>query len=126
LEETMQNMPRNIEIGMKVYDSHHHAIGKVADFKFPENAIDPDIEPADIDGTDKARDDSRIDDIARAFGRDELPEVVRDRLLREGYIRIDTSGIFTADRLALPSQIASASADELMLNVDKDELIKRH
>ena len=55
-----------------------------------------------------------------------LPEVVRDRLLREGYIRIDTSGIFTADRVALPSQVDSASADELVLNVDKDELLKRN
>ncbi|HWA19658.1 MAG TPA: hypothetical protein VG757_11755 [Devosia sp.] len=122
----MQDLPYNIEVGMKVFDSHHHAIGKVAEFKFPENAIDPDIEPADIDGTDKYRDDSLVDEIAKAFGREELPEVLRDRLLREGYIRIDTSGIFSADRLALPSQIASAGADELMLNVDKDELIKRN
>jgi hypothetical protein len=122
----MQDLPYNIEVGMKVFDSHRHAIGKVAEFKFPENAIDPDVEPADIDGTDKYRDDSLVDEIARAFGREELPEVLRDRLLREGYIRIDTSGIFTADRLALPSQIASAGADELTLNVDKDELIKRN
>ena len=37
----MQNLPRNIEVGMKVFDSHRHAIGKVASFKFAENATDP-------------------------------------------------------------------------------------
>ena len=29
------------------------------------------------------------------------------------------------DRFILPSQIASATGDEVLLNVDKDELIKR-
>jgi hypothetical protein len=122
----MQELPTNIRVGMTVFDSRHHEIGKIDDLKFAENATDPYIEPADIDGTDR-RDgrESILESIAEAFGKEELPEALRDRLLREGYIRLDTAGLMARDRFILPSQIASAGGDEVMLNVDKDELIKR-
>ena len=54
-----------------------------------------------------------------------MPETLRERLLREGYIRLDADGLFAADRYILPSQIASAAGDEVTLNVEKDQLIKR-
>jgi hypothetical protein len=120
----MDTLPRDIHIGMKVFDSRHHAIGKVDDFKFPENAIDPDVEPAEVDRTDTKR-ETILTSVAEAFGGKEIPEALRNRLLVEGYIRLDTAGLFTADRYILPSQIASASGDEVVLNVEKDELIKR-
>lgn len=122
----MQELPRDIHNGMTVYDSQRHKIGKVDDFKFSENAIDPSVEPADIDGTDKrnAR-ESILESIAEAFGKEELPETLRDRLLTEGYIRLDTKGLLARDRFILPSQIASAAGDEINLSVAKDDLIKR-
>jgi hypothetical protein len=122
----MQELPRDIHNGMTVYDSQRHKIGKVDDFKFSENAIDPSVEPADIDGTDKrnAR-ESILESIAEAFGKEELPETLRDRLLTEGYIRLDTKGLLAKDRFILPSQIASAAGDEINLSVAKDDLIKR-
>jgi hypothetical protein len=120
----MDTLPQNIRLGMKVVDSRRNTIGKVDDLRFPENATDPDIEPADIDGTDKRRNNHTIlGTIAEAFGKEELPEALRDRLLREGYIRLDVP--LGKDRYILPNQIASASGDEVMLNVDKDALIKR-
>ena len=120
----MQTLPLTLHVGMKVFDSAHKSLGKIDDLRFPENATEPDVEPADIDGTDKSRKpDSIIASIAEAFGREELPEALRDRLLREGYIRLDTP--LGKDRYILPEQIASASVDEVLLNVEKDELIKR-
>ena len=122
----MQELPTNIHVGMKVFDSHRHEIGKIDDLKFAENATDPDVVPADIDGTDRR--DTRetvLESIADAFGKEELPEALRDRLLTEGYIRLDTKGLLAKDRFILPSQIASAVGDEVTLNVDKDQLIKR-
>src|ERR1700712_614347 len=121
----MQELPTNIHVGMKVFDSHRHEIGKIDDLKFAENATDPDVVPADIDGTDRR--DTRetvLESIADAFGKEELPEALRDRLLTEGYIRLDTKGLLAKDRFILPSQIASAVGDEVTLNVDKDQLIK--
>ena len=122
----MDTLPRDIHIGMTVYDSAHHAIGKVEDFKFSENEDNPDVQPADIDGTDRKNGrESILTAIAEAFGAEEIPEPLRDRLLREGYIRLDTKGLLAKDRFILPSQIASTIGDEIMLNVDKDQLVKR-
>ena len=122
----MQELPRDIHNGMTVYDSQRHKIGKVDDFKFSENATDPGVEPADIDGTDRRNQrESILGSIAEAFGAEELPESLRDRLLTEGYIRLDTAGLLAKDRFILPSQIASAAGEEINLNVAKDDLIKQ-
>jgi hypothetical protein len=56
---------------------------------------------------------------------DELPEELRSRLLRHGYIRIDGSGLFASDYYVISDQIASVSKDRLQLNVLRDQLIKR-
>ncbi|MEO8756322.1 MAG: hypothetical protein ABI398_01025 [Devosia sp.] len=122
----MQTLPPDIHLGMNVYDSRKKHIGKIDDLKFPENAGNPDVEPADIDGSDKRnRRESVLGAIADAFGAQEVPLVLRDRLLTEGYIRIDTDGLLAKDRFILPSQIASATADAVTLNVEKDALIKQ-
>jgi hypothetical protein len=52
--------------------------------------------------------------------------VERQRLLQQGFVRIDANGIFAADRYVTPEQIDSVTGDGLMLNVTKDELIKKH
>lgn len=122
----MQTLPPDIHVGMKVYDSRHKHIGKVDDLKFPENADDPGVEPADIDGSDRRDRESLVESIAEAFRSDGIPEVLRERLLTEGYLRLDADGLFAADRYILPEQIASASSEEIVLNVEKDALIKRH
>ena len=122
----MQSLPREIHVGMKVYDSRHKHIGKIDDFKFSENADLEGTQPADVDGTDKRGRESLIDNIAEAFVGDELPKVLRDRLLTEGYVRLEADGLFAADRYILPDQIASASSDELTLKVAKEQLIKTH
>ena len=121
----MQTIPENLRKGMTVYDSMHNKIGKVDDFKYSENETDPDVIPADIDGTDKRGHESILESIAEAFGKEEIPQPLRDRLLTEGYIRLDTAGLLAKDRFILPDQIASASGDEIVLNVAKDDLIKR-
>ncbi len=55
---------------------------------------------------------------------DGLPEVVRNRLARLGFIRIG-GGILSSSRFALPDQIANVEGDRVNLNVTKGELIKR-
>ena len=66
-----------------------------------------------------------LDYLAEAFADEPLPEVLRDRLLRHGFIRIDTRGLFSSDRFALPDQIESVSEECVRLNLKKDELIGR-
>lgn len=120
----MERLPERIEVGMKVYDSELREIGKVDGLKYPENATAPGIEPATVDAAD--RDDATlVDAVAEAFGREEVPEPLRSQLLRDGYVHLDTKGLFSSDRYILPEQIARMTGDGIQLNVTKDALIKR-
>jgi hypothetical protein len=63
--------------------------------------------------------------VARAiFPSDQVPETLRERLLRQGFLRIDSTGLFAADRYVMPDQIADVSEGRITLRVTRDELIK--
>ena len=114
--------------GMAVYDSGGDYIGEVehvylgavseeADRRGggPETAPSP-----------ESAESSLIGDLARAiFPADRVPTPLRQRLLRLGFIRIDSAGIFAADRYVTPDQIADVSEGRVTLRVARDELIKR-
>jgi len=123
----MEGLPEGIHVGMRVFDNHHRHIGVVDDFKYSdEDPSRPGPETAGLNPIDMRRGDSLIENLAEAFRTEELPEEIRERLLNEGYVRLDAAGLFAADRYILPDQIASISNDEITLTVDsKDELIKR-
>jgi hypothetical protein len=53
-----------------------------------------------------------------------VPETLRERLLRQGFLRIDSTGLFAADRYVMPDQIADVSEGRITLRVTHDELIK--
>ena len=66
-------------------------------------------------------------DLAAAPDQDvagRLPVDARERLLERGFVLIDSPGALAADRLALPDQIASVSADGVRLRVWRDQLIR--
>lgn len=113
--------------GMKVYDRLNNEIGTV------ERVQMSDDNPAtvQVEATEPAplneRDDSFLDNLAEVFAPDdELPEELRERLLQEGFIRIDSAGLFAADRYVMGDQITSVADNKVMLKVSKDELIERH
>jgi hypothetical protein len=118
---------RNIEEGMKVFDRDRHEIGKVEYVRFGDDDPDtPEVEAAAPNTLDD-RDRTLVDDIALAFTADDgLPEELQQKLLQQGFVRLDANGIFASDRYVTPEQIDSVSGDGLMLNVTKDELIKKH
>jgi len=115
---------RSIAEGMKVFDRERHEIGKVEYVQFgDDNPATPEVEAAAPNTLDDRR-STLVDAIADAFGDDNLPEEIREKLLMQGFVRIDAKGLFAADRYVTPEQIASVSGDGLMLNVSKDELVK--
>ena len=121
----MERLPESIDIGTKVFDSERREIGRVDGLKYPENATAPDVEPATPGAADTPEDNTIIDAVADAFGREEIPEPLRSQLLRDGYIHLDAKGIFARDRYILPEQIARVDAEGIQLNVTRDALIKR-
>ena len=126
-------MLEKVHEGMTVYDHEDKAIGKVDQVYFGE--VDEAAEergkgPQGISQSGITQNDN--DRIDFAFGgatslNDNLEgvdDVLRNRLAREGFIRVDTSGLFSSDAYALPDQIASISGDGVHLNVDRDDLIR--
>jgi hypothetical protein len=129
LDENMGNSILNqIHEGMRVCDNRGQDIGSVRQVflgAVSEQANEQGRGPATASNPEW-RDESLVDNLAEAFSADEpLPEALRGRLLRHGFIRIDTSGIFASDRFALPDQIESISEDCVRLRLTKDELIER-
>jgi hypothetical protein len=120
------NILRDIHEGMKVYDSRDHEIGKVEWVQHgADNPSTPDLEASSTEGMDEPERHGLLDDLAAAFRTDDLPEEIRQRLLMQGFVRIDAEGLFAADRYVTPDQIAGISDDRLRLSVEKSELMKR-
>ena len=118
---------RNVHEGMKVVDARRNEIGRVDWVQYGnDDPATADVEARTTEGVEDERDDTLIDNIVDAFRVDELPEALRQRLLMQGFVRIDSDGIFAADRYVLPDQIAGVADDELMLKVEKSDLVKRH
>ena len=117
---------RGIREGMKVYDSSNNEIGEVERVMFgDDDPSTPEPEATAVSSRGQRR-DTLIDNIAEAFRPDDLPEEVREKLLLQGFIRIDADGLFAADRYVTPEQIGSVTEDGVVLKVRKEELLKRH
>src|SRR5436190_22708066 len=104
-----RNVLLHIREGMDVYDVNDKKVGKVENLYMGE-ASEETLERGE--GPATARDpnktgDTLFEDLAEVFAPDNLPEVLRARLLREGFIRVDGAGLFAADRYVTPDQIAS-------------------
>jgi hypothetical protein len=114
--------------GMTVYDRTGQKIGTVERVYFGAVSQEADTHGGGptTAAPPGAYESSLIEDFARAiFPADQVPEPLRQRLLRHGFIRIDSTGLFAADRYVMPDQIADVSEDRVTLRVTRDELIKR-
>jgi len=113
------NFLRDIREGMRVFDKTNTEIGTVEWVKFgDDNPTTPEPEAADISAIERQRGD------AVAFDPDQIPEEVREKLLLQGFVRIDAAGLLNADRYVMPEQIERITGDALVLNVSKSELLK--
>lgn len=116
-----------IHEGMDVYNHDDERIGQVESIYFgsvgdQEAATGTGAATADNPAT---RERGFLDDLANVFRDDDLPDELRERLLRQGFIRIDSSGLFSSDRYATPEQIAAVHEDRVILRTNKEGLIKR-
>jgi len=107
---------------MTVIDSAGEKVGKVEGLKMGDPGTA-------TEAGNELQDEGFLGDIAEAFGGDErepdVPGPMRARLLRSGYIKIDSPGfLIETDRYVSAEQIASVAGDTVRLRVTKDALVK--
>jgi hypothetical protein len=108
---------------MEVYDSDGEKVGKVEHVQFgQEDTSKPGVESATVSRTDDKK-DTLFDNLAEVFtDPDNVPEELRQRLLRYGYIKIDM-GLLKSDRFVESTQIAGIVQDHVNLHITRDELL---
>jgi hypothetical protein len=123
-----QSLLKNIREGMEIHDSQEHKIGTVKEVYFGASSDEMEDHGAGAATAPNPnlRKDTLVDDIARGiFDTDDLPEEVRQRMINEGFVRVDPTGLFKGDRYVLPEQIAQVHEGHVHLNVKLDDLLKR-
>ena len=113
---------------MDVYDRTGDKIGTVEYLYF--GAVSEEADKSGLGPTTASEggphEGSPIEDFAKVFSaEDRVPEPLRERLRRHGFMRIDSTGLFAADRYVMADQIADVSDDRVTLRVTREELIKR-
>lgn len=124
------NILMKIHEGAKVYDREQNEIGQVDDV-FLGSANDDTIDSAETTAAGSYPAGTDTQSItpnfamggARNLSDNEPVTSVKNRLLREGYVHIET-GILSRDRVVLPEQIAKVEDRKLTLKVTKDQLLK--
>jgi hypothetical protein len=67
-----------------------------------------------------------VGNVAKAVDpSDDLPIELKNRLSSEGYVRVDNSRLFGADRFVLPGQINLVDGNRVLLNARYTDLPKR-
>lgn len=112
-------MLAQIKEGMAVLDSAGQRIGTVEEVYFGTGSDEVEAYTDDRGGGGSSDMEPDVAD-TYAPGPD-LPDVLRRRLLRHGYIRIDT-GILE-NHFATADQVAGVSNDTVRLSVPHDELV---
>lgn len=113
--------------GMAVHDRIGRRIGTVEYVYLGEVAESPEDSgyPDRSASTRTSPETSLLEEFATAILLTEhVSDIWRERLLSYGFIRIKSSGLFNADRYALPSQIAGVADERVLLYVDRDELLR--
>lgn len=119
---------KNIHKGMTVYDSNNKKAGTVKDYYF--GASSDEMEQHGVGAATapdpSLRHDTLVDDVAKElFDKDNLPDEMRQRLINEGFIRIDSGGLFSSDRFAIADEIDHVGGENVYLNVPRDGLLRK-
>ncbi len=125
--EQARSVMSMIRTGMAVYDASGDKIGTVEDLYFGADADAPanDVSGAATTGMARTtRGGGLLDDLLRGvFGKDDMPDTLRNRLLNEGFIQIEPGTLLGGDMFATPDQIAGVTTDGVKLNLNRKQLI---
>jgi len=114
-----------VKEGMEVYDYKGNLIGHVTDMYM--GTSNPQSNERGVGAATaqapQTRDNSLIDDLAKGFVNNDIPEVLQARLLRNGFIEINGGALLHKAQYILPNQIDQVAGNRIDLRVNADELI---
>lgn len=115
----------SIHEGMHVLDANSTDLGTV-DYVYlgetssiAETGKEPATINPNVDGSDQF-----VGMVQRAFGKQDLPEELRERLMQNGFIHVNVPGLMSHNRFVLPDQITMVTDNGVVLRATRQELIK--
>jgi hypothetical protein len=124
MELVMNNLLSKIRRGMSVYDQTQKQIGVVDYVQYgDEDPLKPRKRVSHEYGMNNG--EWLVESERDVFEPDELPDILRERLLLYGFVRIDAPGLVNADRYIFPNQIQSVEGQRVTLKVSREELVQR-
>lgn len=117
-----QETLNRIHEGMAVHDKDGDEIGNVVYIQFGDEDPDkPGPETQTAQGYGE-RDKGLVDDITEAFDSGKIPEELKGRLLRYGYIKIGQT--LAADKYVPLDKVAEVSKEKVTLSATEAELFE--
>jgi hypothetical protein len=116
----MDSRLNSVQPGMHVVDAAGEDVGKVDMIRMG----DPEAQ------TTAGNNDLRaepFDVLAKAMGGEaepDVPEPLRSRLVRSGYMKLDGANLLDTDRYVSMDKVRDVADDRVRLSVRRDELIK--
>ncbi len=109
-----------VQTGMHVVDASGEDVGKVDQ-----------VHMGDADAVTTAGNEERnptlLDRFAESLGAEaepDVPEPLRSRLVREGYLKLDSSRLLDADRYVPADYVRGVSDGRVQLSVRREELVR--
>lgn len=119
----MNNLLSKIRAGMAVYDQAQNQIGVIDYVQFgDEDPLKPRKRAAPEYGMNRGEWLMETEREPDVFTPDDVPDILRERLLLYGFIRIDSPGLSNADRYIFPNQIHSVDGNRVILKASREEL----
>jgi hypothetical protein len=116
MDESAANAVINqVRHGMRVVDVNGEELGKVDDVKMGDPGAAT-VSPA-------AQSDPGLIEAFLGAGEPDVPEPLRSRLLRFGYVKIDGKGWIDTDRYVTAESIGRVSGDTVTLTVAKERVM---
>jgi hypothetical protein len=123
-----QSILNEVQEGMTVYDAKLDKIGTVDYVQFGAASDSQRAQgsgPATVVPADNGYNQPLVDMVASVFDPGDMPDEMAQKLQHSGFIRIDSNGLFAADRYVTPEHITRIDGDSVYLTVTSDELLKR-
>ena len=121
-EPTDRSPINEVRQGMHVVDAAGEDVGRVEMIQMG------DTEAATTEGNED-RNPAPFDLVAEALGGErepDVPEPLRSRLIRSGYLKLDGPHLMESDRYVPGDYVRDVEGDRVRLSVRKGEVIREH